>query len=113
MKPLFILCLACVSVFCVPAFAQQPCDIIYVSPTGGATQGTSSSPSGITNALTLVSGTRTNLRLLEGVYTAGTLSIPANNVKIEGGYRVDGNGNWIKRSDATTTLNLGGFQTNN
>lgn len=92
--------------------AQQPCDIIYVSPTAPNAQGTSSNPTNLTHGLTLVTGSRTNLRLLEGVYSLSMITIPANNVKIEGGYRMDVNSNWVKRSDATTTLNFTGFQTN-
>lgn len=97
----------------VTLLAQQPCDIIYVSPTSPNASGTSSNPTNLLHGLTLVSGTRTNLRLLEGVYTINSIvSIPANNVKIEGGYRLDISGNWNKRSDATTTLNISSFQTN-
>jgi|GEM_PF-985740 len=104
--------IVCLLLFMQPLFAQQPCDIIYVSPAAPVAAGTSSSPTNLTYALTLVSGSRTNLRLLEGVYSLSMITIPANNVKVEGGYRIDGNGNWLKRSDATTTLNFTGFQTN-
>ncbi|GIV34153.1 MAG: hypothetical protein KatS3mg031_1688 [Chitinophagales bacterium] len=97
---------------CSLALAQQPCDIIYVSPSGNSITGTATSPTSLQYAMNLVSGTRRTIRVLEGTYNInGSLTLPADSVKIDGGYRIDGSGNWVKRSDALTVINLGGFQT--
>ncbi len=93
--------------------AQQPCDIIYVAPGVPNNLGNFNAPTNLQHGLTLVTGSRVHLRLLEGVYNINSvISIPASNVKIDGGYRIDANNIWVKRSDAATTLNVGSFQTN-
>ena len=95
----------------VNTYAQQPCDIIYVQAGAPNAAGTPTAPTNLINALTLVSGTRTYIRLMEGTYTFSQILNLVDNVKIDGGYRIDGSGNWVKRSDAITTLNLSGSST--
>ncbi|HXH19310.1 MAG TPA: hypothetical protein VNJ07_09525, partial [Chitinophagales bacterium] len=95
-------------------FSQQPCDIIYVAPNAPNTSGTHDNPTNLVNAMSLVSGTRIYVRMLQGVYNINSVvNIPADNVKIDGGYLIDPQGNWVKRSDAFTVVNLTGFRTDN
>lgn len=109
---LFSLCLAvCLAFIPMLSLAQQPCDIIYVSPGGSGTAATAAQPTSLTTGITLVSGTRQYIRMLEGSYNISTVINLVTNVKIEGGYRVDGSGNWVKRSDAITSLSMSGTET--
>ncbi len=106
---LLSLCLAiCMAFISSVTLAQQPCDIIYVSPSGSGSAGTIAQPTSLITALTLVSGTRQYVRMLEGSYNVASVINIVTNVKIEGGYRIDGNGNWQKRSDAITSLSMSG-----
>ncbi len=89
-------------------FAQQPCDIIYVTPSGSGSAGTIAQPTSLITAITLVTGTRQYIRMLEGSYNVSSVVSLVTNVKIEGGYRIDGGGNWQKRSDAITSLSMSG-----
>lgn len=93
------------------SLAQQPCDIIYVSPSGSGSAGTAAQPTSLTTAITLVSGNRLYVRMLEGSYNVSSVINLVTNVKIEGGYRVDGSGNWVKRSDAITSISMSGTET--
>lgn len=97
------------------AQAQTNCgDIIYVSTTGlGTAPGTIGSPTNLTTALTMVTATRHNIKLLNGSYPFNvTLNIPDNAV-LDGGYEIDANGEWIKNSSLVTTLNINApFSTN-
>ncbi|CAN5161847.1 hypothetical protein BH09BAC1_BH09BAC1_15550 [soil metagenome] len=108
---LYSLCLAvCMALIPFLSFAQQPCDVIYVSPSGSGTAGTAAQPTSLVAGIGLVSGTRQYIRMLEGSYSITAVVNLVTNVKIDGGYRIDGNGFWIKRSDAITSLSMSGSE---
>lgn len=94
----------------VQLYAQQPCDIIYVAPGVSNATGTPTDPTNLLHALTLVSGSRQYVRMLEGSYTISNVVNLVTNVKIDGSYRVDTAGNWVKRNDAITSLYMSGSE---
>lgn len=94
-------------------FSQQPCDIIYVAPGTSNTNGLPNDPTNLAHAISLVSGNRQYIRMQEGIYNISNIINLTTNVKIEGGYRVNAQGDWVKRTDAITTLSMSGFEVAN
>ncbi|MFT7611825.1 MAG: gliding motility-associated-like protein [Parvicellaceae bacterium] len=89
------------------SYSQVTCaDLIYVTPTGlGTAPGTIGSPTTLANALTLVTATRHDIKMLAGTYTyAQSFTIPSNTV-LDGRYTVVA-GEWVKNSSLTTVLNI-------
>lgn len=95
-----------------PGSALNSCDFIYVAPSsqGGDVNnaGTPDCPTTLAQAMNLVSGTRTYVRMLGGAsqYFYSSPVQLVNNVNIEGGYERDANGNWIKNSSINTVVNF-------
>ncbi|WMX15617.1 gliding motility-associated C-terminal domain-containing protein [Aureispira sp. CCB-E] len=89
------------------AQAQTNCgDIIYVSPTGLSTApGTIGSPTDLETALTMVTPTKHNIKVLNGIYSfSNTLNIPTSAV-LDGGYEIVA-GEWVKNSSLLTRLDI-------
>ena len=98
---------------CTVTVNAPNCDFIYVSPTGGASGGSSNSPVSLLTAIGLVSSTRNHIRLASGTYTINSiiyLTAAHNGVIFEGGYN-NTSGIWTKRSNSITTLNFSGSAT--
>lgn len=95
-----------------PGSVLNSCDFIYVAPSveGGDVNnaGTPDCPTTLAQAMNLVSGTRTNVRMLGGTsqYFYNDPVFLVNNVNIEGGYERDFTGNWIKNSSIQTIINF-------
>ncbi len=92
MKHLFTLLLLVVT---TTLLAQEPCNYIYVSPTGTAVgTGTKADLADFVQAITLANaGPRTYIRVMNGTYGVNQkLFITASNVTIEGGF----NATWDK-----------------
>lgn len=94
----------------LPVYAQSACDIIYVAPGASNTNGEPDDPTNLAHAISLVSGTRQYIRMQEGIYGISNIINLTTNVKIEGGYRINGSGTWIKRNDAVTSLSMSGTE---
>lgn len=103
-------CLALMFTCATPLLAQSACDIIYVAPGASNTNGDPDDPTNLSHAISLVSGTRQYIRMQEGAYSISTIINLTTNVKIEGGYRINGSGTWVKRNDAVTSLNMSGSE---
>ena len=90
----------------------QICDIIYVSTLGNnGNPGNAALPvATLSEALTRVSGTRTNIRMAGGNYTENTILNILDDVHIDGGYSVAG-AIWTKSSAITTTITFSGEET--
>lgn len=91
--------------------AQEPCNYIYVTPTGNSTLGTKANPSSLTQAITEVNasvGSRKYIRMQNGSYVYGNVVLPGqiellqDNITIEGGF----NSNWEKTGVSTTQITL-------
>ncbi len=85
-------------------FAQQPCDVIYVTPTGASTpgSGTRAVPASLNYALTsLVNATNYRVWLAQGLYTTTAEITLVNNLILEGGF--DGT-TWIKSNTPATVI---------
>jgi len=101
---------------CSVTITPSACNTIYVSTTGSdANLGYETTPVlSINRAFQLVSGSRTWIRVAEGVYNEGNVIQMQNNVILEGGWTVAG-GIWTKSTaiaDATT-VNFSGSETIN
>jgi len=90
----------------------QPCDVIYVSTLGNnGNPGTASLPvASLSTALTLVTGTRTNIRMAGGAYTETSIVNLVDDAQIEGAFSVAGSV-WTKSSSQTTTITFTGEET--
>lgn len=88
------------------------CDFIYVAPgvEGGDVNnaGTPDCPTTLAQAMNLVSGTRTYVRMLGGTsqYFYSTPVELVDGVNIEGGYTRNANLDWVKSTSATTVINF-------
>jgi hypothetical protein len=88
------------------------CDYIYVSSASGndANPGTAAAPvQTLSQALSLVSGTRTTVRMAGGSYTETSIVEIVDNLHIEGAYTVAGSV-WTKSTTQSTTITLSGFE---
>ena len=105
MKHLTQLLTACLLAMSCIVHTHAQCNEIFVSPSGSGTGNTASSPTNLTNALTLASSGRAHIKLLGGTYNlTATLNIPHYD-NLDGGYTTSGS-EWIKSSNVTTTLNI-------
>ncbi len=86
-------------------YAQEPCDFIYVTPSGSNSgPATKASPASLVYGLSLAnSGPRRHIRMQAGNYAVNQkLVISASNVIIEGGF----NTSWEKTSSAATNITI-------
>ena len=90
---------------------SQTCDFIYVSTTGNnGNPGTEDLPvQTLSQAITLISGTRTNIRMAGGLYTETGIVTMGNNVHIDGAYSVVGNV-WTKSTAQITSITFSGIE---
>lgn len=107
MKKLYI-SLTCIFSVCYVGFlpAQQPCGVVYVSPSGNdGNPGTPTQPVQTLNqALFLASSqNRLYIRMENGNYNFSQPCSLINNVVIEGGY-VNSSGNWNKTNGSSTNI---------
>lgn len=88
------------------------CDIIYVSTSGNnANPGTESLPvQTLSAAFSLVTGSRTTIRMAGGAYSESVVMNIANNVHIEGAF-AETPGGWTKSTSQTTTISLSAQET--
>ncbi len=88
------------------------CDIIYVATTGNnANPGTETLPvQTLSAAFSLVTGTRTTIRMAGGAYSESVVMNIANNVHIEGAF-TETPGGWTKSTSQTTTITLSAQET--
>lgn len=86
----------------------QTCDYIYVATWGSNTNpGTETAPvANLYTAMSLVSGTRRNIRIAEGTYNEPFIVNLLDDVDIEGGYVITA-GEWVKHSDVLNTIIVG------
>ena len=92
------------------------CGHIYVSPSGNNSDygGPDSPLQTLGAALNMAStsgGSRTYIKMLEGSYTENTILNLANDITIEGGYQINGDGEWVKNSAGNSTINMSGTET--
>jgi hypothetical protein len=87
------------------AFAQQPCNYWYVSPTGSGILGTPDNPTDLQYAIDNADPARNHVRLLGGNYTFASKLLLAGNLILEGGYQVSGS-DWVLSSGGATSLNI-------
>ncbi|MEQ1733615.1 MAG: gliding motility-associated C-terminal domain-containing protein [Bacteroidia bacterium] len=100
MKKLYTLLLLATA---LTTFAQEPCNYIYVTPTGTAIgTGTKADPADMVQGVALANaGPRTYIRVMNGTYTVNQkLSITASNVTIEGNF----NATWDKVTAASNVI---------
>ena len=98
--------------FLITQAALGQCDYVYVSNATGsdANPGTAAAPvQTLSQALTLVSGTRTTIRMAGGAYTETSIVEIVDNLHIEGAYTVAGSV-WTKSTTQFTTITLSGFE---
>lgn len=89
------------------SFAQDDCNVIYVSPTGSGILGTLASPTDLLSAIDLYlnDNERDVIFLLEGNYNFNqTINLPSG-LTLEGGFVNTGSG-WLKNSSLNTRLNI-------
>lgn len=94
---------------CNVQIGPTTCDYIYVSPSGvNGNQGSASSPvrtlTGAGGALSKVSGSLSNIRMLNGAYAEAAKVVIPSNVVIDGGYTIDASNNWTKTSNSSTNI---------
>lgn len=92
--------------------SQAQCDIIYVATTGNnANPGTEALPvATLSQAFSLVTATRTSIRMAGGSYSESVVMNIGNNVHIEGAF-AETAGGWTKSTSQTTTITLSGQET--
>ena len=87
------------------------CGIIYTDPNGSGTIGSRTCPMSFTQAITSANtGTFSGIILLKGSSSyaynvTGPITIPSN-VIIDGGYTVNGSGEWVKSTGTPTTMTI-------
>jgi len=87
------------------AFAQQPCEFWYVSPSGSGTVGTPGQPVSLDYALSNINPSRNYVRMLGGNYPIANKIVLPSGVTVEGGYQVSGN-DWVLSTNAPTNINI-------
>ncbi|MDD4213901.1 MAG: gliding motility-associated C-terminal domain-containing protein [Bacteroidales bacterium] len=97
-----------VSPDCMVIVGSSHCDYVYVSPAGvdDSTGGTPDEPvKTLAYAITMATDSRNTIRMLGGTYNETEVIHLKDDLTIDGGYIII-NGNWIKSSAETTTINI-------
>ena len=93
-----------------PGQPVDDCNFIYVSPAGDPSTnlGSKNCPANLLQAFQIYSNTpsRNVILMLEGSYSFNQKITVPGGVTIIGGHTVNGNGEWIRNSGATTTLTI-------
>ncbi|MCX7650348.1 MAG: T9SS type A sorting domain-containing protein [Flavobacteriales bacterium] len=93
-------------ILCQGAWGQQPCGVVYVSPSGNdGNPGTPTQPVQTLNQALLLASSQNRLyiRMENGNYNFSQPCSLINNVVIEGGY-VNSSGNWNKTNSSATNI---------